>query len=91
MGNSKVIEGHFCGVHTSSPYQRSPNFRSEVLVNGVYKMLIFIPLPLYESALWRTQMLLPYTGQFRPPIAFRTDLSRITTELWEIPVLQMGH
>ena len=25
-------------------------------------------------------------GQFRPPIALRTDLSRITTELWEIPV-----
>ena len=24
--------------------------------------------------------------QFRPPIALRTDLSRITTELWEIPV-----
>ena len=29
--------------------------------------------------------------QFRPPIALRTDLSRITTELWEIPVLRMAH
>ena len=30
-------------------------------------------------------------NQFRPPIALRTDLSHITTELWEIPVLQMAH
>ena len=29
--------------------------------------------------------------QFRPPIALRTDLSHITTELWEIPVLRMAH
>ena len=29
--------------------------------------------------------------QFRPPIALRTDLSHITMELWEIPVLQMAH
>ena len=28
--------------------------------------------------------------QFRPPIALRTDLSHITTELWEIPVLRMA-
>ena len=30
-------------------------------------------------------------GQFRPPIALRTDFSHITTELWEIPVLRMAH
>ena len=30
-------------------------------------------------------------AQFRPPIALRTDLSHITTELWEIPVLRMAH
>ena len=29
--------------------------------------------------------------QFGPPIALRTDLSHITTELWEIPVLRMAH
>ena len=29
--------------------------------------------------------------QFRPPIALRTDLSHITTELWEIPMLRMAH
>ena len=29
--------------------------------------------------------------QFRPPIALCTDLSHITTELWEIPVLRMAH
>ena len=29
--------------------------------------------------------------QFRPPIALRTDLSHIKTELWEIPVLRMAH
>ena len=29
--------------------------------------------------------------QFRPPIALRTDLSHITTELWEIPVLRVAH
>ena len=29
--------------------------------------------------------------QFRPPIALRTDLSHITTELWEISVLRMAH
>ena len=29
--------------------------------------------------------------QFRPPIALRTDLSHITTELWEMPVLRMAH
>ena len=29
--------------------------------------------------------------QFRPPIALRTDLSHITTELWEIPLLRMAH
>ena len=29
--------------------------------------------------------------QFRPPIALRTDLSHITTALWEIPVLRMAH
>ena len=29
--------------------------------------------------------------QFRSPIALRTDLSHITTELWEIPVLRMVH
>ena len=29
--------------------------------------------------------------QFCPPIALRTDLSHIKTELWEIPVLQMAH
>ena len=29
--------------------------------------------------------------QFRPPIALHTDLSRITTELWEIAVLRMAH
>ena len=29
--------------------------------------------------------------QFRPPIGLRTDLSHITTELWEIPVLRMAH
>ena len=29
--------------------------------------------------------------QFRPPIALRTDLSHITKELWEIPVLRMAH
>ena len=28
--------------------------------------------------------------QFHPPIALRTDLSQITTELWEIPVLRMA-
>ena len=27
-------------------------------------------------------------SQFRPPIGLRTDLSHITTELWEIPVLR---
>ena len=31
------------------------------------------------------------SSQFRPPIALRTDLSHITTELWEIPVLRMAH
>ena len=30
-------------------------------------------------------------GQFRPPIALRTDLSHITTELWEISMLRMAH
>ena len=30
-------------------------------------------------------------AQFHPPIALRTDLSHITTELWEIPVLRMAH
>ena len=30
-------------------------------------------------------------NQFRPPIALRTDLSHITTELWEISVLRMAH
>ena len=30
-------------------------------------------------------------NQFRPPIALRTDLSHITTELWKIPVLRMAH
>ena len=29
--------------------------------------------------------------QFRPPIALRTDLSHISTELWEIPVLRGAH
>ena len=29
--------------------------------------------------------------QFRPPIALRTDLSHITTELWEISMLRMAH
>ena len=29
--------------------------------------------------------------QFRPTIALHTDLSHITTKLWEIPVLQMVH
>ena len=29
--------------------------------------------------------------QFRPPIALRTDLSHITTELLEIPLLRMAH
>ena len=29
--------------------------------------------------------------QFRSPIALRTDLSHITTALWEIPVLRMAH
>ena len=29
--------------------------------------------------------------QLRPPIALRTDLSHITTELWEIQVLRMAH
>ena len=29
--------------------------------------------------------------QFRPPIALHTDLSHITTELWEISVLCMAH
>ena len=29
--------------------------------------------------------------QFRPPIALRTDLSHIATELMEIPVLRMAH
>ena len=29
--------------------------------------------------------------QFRPPIALRTDLSHITMELCEIPVLRMAH
>ena len=29
--------------------------------------------------------------QFRPSIALCTDLSHITTELWEIPVLRMAH
>ena len=29
--------------------------------------------------------------QFSPPIALRTDLLHITTELWEIPVLRMAH
>ena len=33
---------------------------------------------------------LPYEP-IRPPIALRTDLSHITTELWEIPYLQMAH
>ena len=33
----------------------------------------------------------PRDCQFRPPIALRTDLSHITTELWEIPVLRMAH
>ena len=28
---------------------------------------------------------------FRPLIALRTDLSHITTELWEIPALRMAH
>ena len=32
-----------------------------------------------------------HNHQFRPPIALRTDLSHITTELWEIPVLRMAH
>ena len=32
-----------------------------------------------------------YAFQFRPPIALRTDLSHITTELWEIQVLRMAH
>ena len=55
-----------------------------------------------ESALSIIRILLPDTRktiadwfspgcQFRPPIALRTDLSHITTELWEIPVLQMAH
>ena len=34
---------------------------------------------------------LPLKRQFRPPIALRTDLSHITIELWEIPVLRIGH
>ena len=29
--------------------------------------------------------------QFRPPIALRTDLSHITTELWEMPMLRIAH
>ena len=33
----------------------------------------------------------PGIDQFRPPIAVRTDLLHITTELWEIPVLRMAH
>ena len=33
----------------------------------------------------------PYNAQFRPLIALRTDLSHITTELWEIQVLRMAH
>ena len=32
-----------------------------------------------------------YAPQFHPPIALRTDLSHITTELWETPVLRMAH
>ena len=43
---------------------------------------------------WRilnTRTQLPVLSQFRPPIALRTDLSHITTELWEISVLQMAH
>ena len=39
---------------------------------------------------WRTEKRnAPY--QFRPPIALRTDLSHITTELWEKPMLRMAH
>ena len=29
--------------------------------------------------------------QFHPPIALRSDLLHITTELWEILVLRMAH
>ena len=36
-------------------------------------------------------VMLSVYGKFRPPMGLRTDLSHITTELLEIPVLWMAH
>ena len=46
-----------------------------------YILIIDLPSPPHLAGL----------SQFRPPIARRTDLSHIATELWEIPVLWMAH
>ena len=59
---------------------------------------IGVPLniPFFFKSVWSTyhifsQVVLKSGVQFGPPIALRTDLSHITTELWEIPVLRMAH
>ena len=46
-----------------------------------YILILDLPSPPHLAGL----------SQFRPPIALPTDLSHITTELWEIPVLWMAH
>ena len=40
---------------------------------------------------WSRVEVIASSRQFRPPIALRIDLSHITTELWETPVLRMAH
>ena len=55
----------------------------------IYVIDVSIPLTTFYHIVDLAKLV--HVEQFRPPIALRTDLSHITTELLEIPVLWMAH
>ena len=80
---TSLLKGRKTQTNKHNPYKR---FSSVTLYMNT-SCVIFIWFLIISS-----KTLYPPLGtQFRPPIALRTDLSHITTELWEIPVLRMAH
>ena len=89
MNNDDI--SHFSTIHASFAIKSNVYFIAHqylIINNSQSQRALSVSV---RTVLWiyfasrRNCGLLPCGRQFRPPIALRTDLSHITTELWEIP------